>query len=383
MKKLNINDVIEEYRSRGFVLYQDEWLGTEKPCKCMDSDGYLYEKTLSNIRQINVRNYRSFVKPFDIRNKYYWDNVLHYMQYNVSNGAILLSSNEDFTSANSKLLFKCPRCGKTFRRTWKSFIDLDNKVCTDCYKDIRLNEPYIEKRRNNIEKYIVAARNNNLTLLDSYVPNVKSKVNVEDSEGYRGVISASRLLEGSTFERWSTYRNPYIHYNLQRFININGFNTKVVNVDKNSVELKCECGEIYKTTKDHLVYGCQFMCTKCTRSMSLLEQQVEKWLINNHIAYERQKTFDGLVGVGGKLLRFDFYVKDYNTCIEVNGKQHYQPVNFGGNKAQKNFEIVKEHDGRKLNYCNINNIKLVIIPYWMITKSNDYINVLEKIPIKK
>lgn len=374
MKKMTLEQARSEYTLHGFELLDTKWSASDRPHKCKDKDGYLYAKTLSNIRQIGTHNKMSFNKPFDIRNKYYWENVLHYMDVNVNNNTLLLSTKSDFVSAGSKLLFQCGKCGKTFRRTWKSFMGLDNKICTDCYKNIRPHEPYIEKRRNTIDKYIDAAQKSGLKVLDKYIDNIKSKVNVEDSEGYRGVVCASRLLQGSSFEKWSVCRNPYIMYNLQKFINNQGFKSKILSVVEDNIDIQCECGERYRVSKDHLVYGCQCVCKRCTKSMSLLERTIECWLKENNIVYVEQKTFNNLVGVGNKSLRFDFYIPDYNVCIEVNGRQHYQDIKFNGSTST--FDVIKEHDERKRKYCKENGITLIEIPYWYISKSNTYQNIL-------
>lgn len=374
MKKLTLKQAKDEYNKYGFILLEDEWGSAEKPHKCMDSDGYLYNKTLSNIRQIGTYNKSSFNKPFDTRNKYYWENVLHYMEN--LNEVKLLSKKEDFTSSSCKLKFQCPICGKIFYRTWKSFIELSNKVCTDCYKKTISQAEHTEKRRNSMDKYISKADELGLKILDGHIDNCKSKINVEDKEGYRGVIFASRLLTGSTFEKWSTYRNPYIQYNLQKLIYNNGFKSVVLSVEKDFVLIQCECGEIFRVSKDHLVYGCQYVCKKCRKSMSLLEQRVKMWLDENNISYTEQQTFDGLCGVGGKKLRFDFYIMDKNICIEVDGEQHYKENSFCNDK--NSFAVAKEHDCRKDKYCQVNNITLIRIPYWDITKSDKYKYILTK-----
>ena len=67
-------------------------------------------------------------------------------------------------------------------------------------------------------------------------------------------------------------------------------------------------------------------------------------------------------GVNNGKLSYDFYLNDYNTCIEYNGEQHYRPVNiFGG---EKRFKKQLLHDNLKRQYCEINNINLIIVPYW-------------------
>ena len=55
---------------------------------------------------------------------------------------------------------------------------------------------------------------------------------------------------------------------------------------------------------------------------------------------------------------FDFYLDDYNICIEYQGSQHYKPK-FG----KESFEYTKTHDKIKKDFCKNNNIKLVEIHY--------------------
>ena len=75
--------------------------------------------------------------------------------------------------------------------------------------------------------------------------------------------------------------------------------------------------------------------------------------------------------MGNGLLSYDFYLIDYNILIEYQGLQHekYKP---GFHKSEKDFEYQQEHDRRKKEYAQNNNINLLEIWYW------DYDNV-EKI----
>ena len=68
-----------------------------------------------------------------------------------------------------------------------------------------------------------------------------------------------------------------------------------------------------------------------------------------------------------RLLPFDFYIPEYNICIEYDGEQHYRPVMFDGKDdelATKQFEKTKYHDGIKTKYCNAHGIHLLRIPYY-------------------
>lgn len=104
-------------------------------------------------------------------------------------------------------------------------------------------------------------------------------------------------------------------------------------------------------------------CPQCTRSKG--EKNIRNWLDNNNIAYEVQKRFNDCKD--NRSLSFDFYLPNYNLCIEYDGEQHYRPVNFGGvtdEKANLNFDITVKHDNIKNNYCKNNGISLLRIPYF-------------------
>lgn len=82
-------------------------------------------------------------------------------------------------------------------------------------------------------------------------------------------------------------------------------------------------------------------------------------------------------------LPFDFYLPDYNCCIEYDGEQHFH---IPKNKASTFFtkekiDLIQKHDNIKTEYCKNNNIKLIRIPYTDYNKLNiDYIvNKLEKL----
>ena len=105
-----------------------------------------------------------------------------------------------------------------------------------------------------------------------------------------------------------------------------------------------------------------FQCKYCgTKLVSLGEKEISEILLENHINFIREKKFPNLKGINGGDLRYDFYLPDFNTVIEYNGKQHYEEVEFfGGNEY---FETLKSHDKIKNDYCVNNNINLIVINY--------------------
>ena len=99
-------------------------------------------------------------------------------------------------------------------------------------------------------------------------------------------------------------------------------------------------------------------CPQCNESNG--ERQVRLWLEKHHIKYERQKTFHDCRD--NRSLPFDFYLPDYNTAIEYDGKQHYEPIAYFG--GQETYEHTIIHDNIKNEYCKNNGISLLRIPYF-------------------
>jgi len=99
-------------------------------------------------------------------------------------------------------------------------------------------------------------------------------------------------------------------------------------------------------------------CPKCLVSKG--EDRILRILNEFDIKCKTQFGFQGCRRVH-KLL-FDFYLPDYNICIEYDGIQHYQAIEkFGG---QVEFDKIKESDNIKNTYCIDNGIRLIRIPYW-------------------
>lgn len=136
----------------------------------------------------------------------------------------------------------------------------------------------------------------------------------------------------------------------------------------------------YKTQKDKVIITCRrhgdFLqkpsnhyhlgrgCRRCGESKG--EMEIRKWLELNNINFEKEKTFEDCVNLGR--LRFDFYLPDFNICIEFDGLQHFKVIEqFGGIEE---FERVKERDRAKNEYCELSGKKLIRLNYKNLKKSN-------------
>jgi len=131
------------------------------------------------------------------------------------------------------------------------------------------------------------------------------------------------------------------------------------------MKIRCTiCGNVFEQkTANHLQgQGCPF----CKRSFA--ERRIESYLKNKNIKFEIEKWFNNCRGIK-KPLPFDFYLPDYNMCIEYDGKQHFEPIDFSKGKQSKEeileqFKNLKRNDFIKTKFCLENDISLVRIPYY-------------------
>lgn len=140
------------------------------------------------------------------------------------------------------------------------------------------------------------------------------------------------------------------------------------------VHLLCtDCNKDFWLTPNKLQQGQH--CPHCKISHG--ERRIKNILTNLSVEFEMQKKFDGLKGLGGRKLSYDFYLPNYNLLIEFQGEQHERPVIFKGitiKIAQENFERQLEHDDRKRKYALDNNIPLLEIWYYEINQIEDILS---------
>ncbi len=121
------------------------------------------------------------------------------------------------------------------------------------------------------------------------------------------------------------------------------------------VNIKCVKHGIFEQTPHNHLAGNG--CPICRESKG--EICVKEFLIKNNITYTPQKRFNDCRNI--LPLPFDFYLPNYNICIEYQGIQHFKPrIKFGG---EAEFKKVLLRDEIKRNYCIKNNITLIKIKY--------------------
>ena len=112
-------------------------------------------------------------------------------------------------------------------------------------------------------------------------------------------------------------------------------------------------GEFWQTPKSHCNGN---GCPTCKKSHG--ERTIRFFLQNNNYEFEEQKRFKECRDKNP--LPFDFYLPQYNLCIEFDGEQHFHKYGFDTNKR---FEYRQNHDFIKTEFCKNNGINLLRIKY--------------------
>ena len=376
MERKTLEYAREKFAERGLTLLTTEYKSVDTPMDCVDSDGYHYFRTLRTAEKVMARTQNNFQHRFSLKNKFFWENIQHYMETQVNTGTILLTKKEEYPGGDDLIVFQCGKCGGTFKKSWHGFIVLDNKICPRCFKEIYAQQSHIQKRRNDKDVYIERAKNKGYKIICGDFSSIQSKAVIEDGEGYRALITLSTLDRDVGFDKYSL-KNPYTLYNIRLYLKLNKINVSVPNQvykgNYSPITFQCKCGRLFYRTLNHCIENDYWICPACRGNDSRISSKVRMFLEDNNIEYRQEETFEDCVG-DKALLRFDYYLPEYKSCIEVDGIQHYKPIPFKGDKenAKEAFKRTKKYDKIKTKYCLEHNIPLLRIPFWDIEKSDNY-----------
>ena len=141
----------------------------------------------------------------------------------------------------------------------------------------------------------------------------------------------------------------------------NTFNYSLVDYHKSNIPVEIIC----KKHGSFTLRPCNHLngqgCPTCAESKG--ERLISKILDKYNILYFKQHKFDDCVSDKKSYFKlpFDFYLPNYNCCIEFDGRQHFMSIDlFGGDeglKRRKNLDKIKSL------YCKKNKINLIRVPY--------------------
>jgi len=350
----------------GYELKNDKYINNRQKLTLVDKEGYYYVSTYDYLQRNNTPLRFSAYNPHTI------ENIKNWCIVNNKNFKLI---DNTYVNKNIKLLWRCLKesCGDLFYASWTQIYA--GKGCGVCHgKQIGLSN-CLAYRNPELSKEWYPTKNGKITPFDVTYSSGKEfywqcknnkehvwKANIS-SRNRNGCPYCSGRLGTKEYNLLVVYPNVCKSWDYGKNINNPEFYTPK---SGQSVWWICEeCGYKWKNEIRNMVNSRG--CPEC--NMSKGEQVIKNWLKLHSICYIYQKEFEGLVGLKGMPLSYDFYLpNEYNLLIEYQGEFH----DGGGKEYTKaNLEYQQEHDRRKREYAENNNINLLEIWYYDFDKIED------------
>lgn len=264
----------------------------------------------------------------------------------------------EYINLNTKIKHKCKVCGNE----WDAYPSniLNGHGCPKCGNNKRsaslsfTREEYINK---------ISYINPNIELIGDYKnANVKVLHRCKIC-GNEWMPYPSNILSGKGCMKCFSKKNADIRRKTQNTYikQVNEINKDIEVVGdyigaKIPIKHKCKiCAYEWNSSPDSILHN--HGCPKCIESNG--EKKVREYLQDRSIEFVYQYTFDDCKYK--KKLPFDFYIPKFNICIEYDGIQHYELVDYFG--GYENFMQIQIRDQIKNAYCSNHNIQLIRIKY--------------------
>lgn len=136
---------------------------------------------------------------------------------------------------------------------------------------------------------------------------------------------------------------------------------------RDKLKWQCSAGHVFWARYDSVKRGswCPYCVLKVHKTSINVLKYAEQYISNilgKSVVISKEKTFSGLLGVGGRKLKFDGYyeVGDIKICLEYNGYQHYQPTWYD-HFSKEMLQQRQENDRRKIEFCKNNDVSLLVV----------------------
>jgi len=396
----NIKLFLKNYKAK-YNLISDEYKNEDYHLILCDIDGYYYNLTWRTLHK-NIDSNHAFVSE---KNIYSTQNIKLFLNKN-SLDLILLN---EFKNNKDKLIL-VDKYGYRYTRTWSDLKRLSNFHIADDgnYYSIQNIKLWCKLNNKPFELISTEYKNNREKLQWRCLKEVCKEEFYQSwdniSSGYGSGCSYCAGKQVGLSNCLAT-RNPEIALQWHPTKNGNLTPWNVTYGSEKEVWWVCEeCSHEWSVTPNNRTFnnsGCP-ECNKpkgekeCKRIflfkgfIEISQDDYDKLSeINKNINtyFIPQKTFEGLVGLGGGLLSYDFYVPKYNFLIEYQGEYHDHAIlNYKGEPlelAEARLVKQQEHDRRKKEYAEQNRYNFLEIWYKNFNKIESILekelNILSKV----
>lgn len=361
--RLSYEFVYDFIKSKGCTLLSKEYKNNATKLDIQCECGNIYSVGFETFKKGQTRCKKCYWKINKHHNLFSYDYVKKYIEEN-SNCKLLA---KEYISIFSELDIKCG-CGDIFKSKFSTIRNMKVVQCQKCS-----HKKASDKMRHNwndLKMELESILKEKYEIIKCDYKNIHSKVTLKHSKcGYEFERNISNIRYGDN--KCPYCENPFRRRTREEAQDlINNFSNEFIvmeYVTAGEIYLKHnECGHIFRKRLTSIKASGGIKCPDCNPLDSVGVLKIIEYLDKNNIRYIREKTFEGCYHI--KKLFFDFYLPEYNACIEFDGLQHFrQSKLFGG---EENFNLTKKRDSIKNEFCKNNNIYLIRIKYNQVNKIN-------------
>ena len=271
----------------------------------------------------------------------------------------------EYVNNKTKLELECNKGHKYFVTPNSFKSGTRCPICAGCH---------LETAKLELEELV---ENEGYKLIGEYVNN-STKIEMECDKGHKYMVRPNDFKKGYRCPICSGQHSETAKLEFEEMVENEGY--KLLGEYKSAltkVEIQCDKDHKYFVKPNAFKSG--HRCPNCNTT-SHGERLTRKILEEYKLGFEQQKKFDGLTGLGGGQLSYDFFVEEH-LLIEIQGEQHYKPTTFGGRSELESIEAFKqqqEHDKRKREFAINNGYKLLEIPYFSTKDLDNLENTLRE-----
>ena len=219
--------------------------------------------------------------------------------------------------------------GNKYDYSKSNYIDAETEVCIICEKHGEFwQKPHTHLKGSGCP----------LCAKESFLDKTKTPIN-----------EAKEIIKNKFGDRYVLIDNTYI-----------SFTSEALFIDTEDGNLQFKISPIHLLSRKRLHPDRKFEC----------ECLVKDWLNDKLIKFIHGYKVEGIIR-NVYPVKIDFYIPDKNIWIEYNGLQHYEFVEYFHSNIE-GFKTQLIRDEKVRNYCKINNIFLIEVPYIYNTKETIY-----------